>query len=78
MGLVCGSKMCLPAILGHLPTDVCHIYSLRTRVVKTIIAVADSIWDAGGQKKKFVGASNAAAVTRSVTQFESLLGRQPP
>ncbi len=37
------------------------------------------IWDGGGQKKKIVGASNAAAVTSSVpTVLEVFWGENPP
>jgi hypothetical protein len=54
VGLVHGSKVFLQAIARRLPTDVQHVYFyfLGTRVVETIVAVVDLIWDVGGRKKK--------------------------
>ncbi len=53
-------------------------YFLQTRVVKTILAAADLIWDVGGQKMKFWGQTMLLLSPALSQSFEGLLGTKPP
>ncbi len=78
VGLVCGLKVCLPAIAGHLPTDIPHVTFYERELSRLSLRWPNLIWDVGGQRIKLWGQTMLLLLPALSQSFESLLGRKPP